>query len=436
MGMPPQGKTARRTPLRLGIVLIVATVIAGVLIFYKDRIVVALSPSSTIKVHLAENYGLAAYGSQVKIAGIEVGQITDVAAEPGGAVVTVEVDPDAPEKLRSLPSARVRPTTLLGGNYFLDLVPGGPPGSFNGDIPKERTTVPVEMDKITRTLQPDTLRSLQADLRSLDGVLSADGRGALQDLVADAPATLRPAGPVLQAVRGTNPNTDLPNLVGGLQRTAAALTARQGQLDAIVNDLDKTSTVLGNRSADLSQTVAGMPATLDSANAGLRSLDVSLHKLGDTADRARPVARELSTALDHLDPVLAKVAPLVGKTNNLLVDARPLVDALTPTATQASAVLDDVRGPVLERLTGPVKTTVLSPYRGTGHYQNSGSDRPFYQELAYMITGMDRLAEVTDANGATIGFGIGVGPGTLSGLPISLEQLFGHLTGISQKADR
>jgi phospholipid/cholesterol/gamma-HCH transport system substrate-binding protein len=424
------------TPLRLGILLIAAIAIVAVLVFLKDRITVALTPTATVKVHLAENYGMVPYSSRVKVAGVEVGQVTDVEPEPGGALVTVEMDTDIPAKLRSEPSAHVRPTTLLGGNYFLDLVPGGPLGSFPGDIPKERTSVPVEMDKISRTLQPDTLTSLQGDLRSLDGMLAGDGRTALQDLAADAPDTLRPAGPVLQALRGTEPTSDLPNLVGGLEQTAAALTKQQGQLDSIVNGLDKTSDVLGNRSRDLSQAMANLPATLDSTDAGLSKLDTSLHKLGDTAGPARPVATELDTALQHLNPVLAKLRPLVNNTNSLLTDARPLVDELTPTAQQATAVLQDVQGPVLDRLNGPVKSTVLTPYHGTGHYQGSGTDDPFYKELAYMATGMDRLAQVTDANGATIGYGIGVGAGTVGGLPISLEQLFGNLTGIGQKGSR
>lgn len=429
------GKTVG-TPLRLGVFLIAVTVVVGVLIFYKDRIQVALVPTSTVQVHLPENYGITPYATQVKIAGVRVGEVTGVDSEAGGAVVTAEVDTDVPEKLRSMPSARVRPTTLLGGNYFLDLVPGGAPRPFDGVIPRARTSVPVELDKITRTLQPDTLRALQGDLRSLDGVLSTDGRNALQRLAADAPGTLRPAGPVLEAVRGTAPSTDLPNLVSGLQKTATVLTAQQGQLESILTDLDTTSTVLGNRSAELSQVVAALPATLDSADNGLRRLDVSLGKLGDTAGPAEPVARELNTALEHLDPALVKLRPVVSDANKLLVDARPLVDDLTPTVTQASAVLDDVRGPVLERLNGPVKKTVLSPYCGTGHYQSSGSDRPMYQELAYMITGMDRMSSMTDGNGATIGFGIGASPGSVSGLPLSLEQLFGHLSGISEKGDR
>lgn len=423
-------------PLTLGAALITVTIVAAAVILYKDHISTAFAPSSTIKAHLNENHGITPYSSNVKISGVEVGEVTGVEKEAGGAVVTIAANPDVPRKLRSQPSVRVRPTTLLGGNYFLDLVPGGPPGVFGGDIPRERSTVPVEQDKISRVFQPNVLDGLQGDLRHLRGVLGPDGRNALQNLVADAPRTLRPAAPVLNSAQGTHPEGDLPNLVGGLQNTAAALTQQEGQLQSTVHNLSVTSGVLGERSADVSRTVRNLPGTVDSTGAGFHRLDRSLEKLRATAEPARPTARRLNTTLDHLNPALVKARPLVHNLNGLLTDARPMVDELTPTAEQANAVLDDVRGPVLDRLNGPVKNTVLSPYHGTGHYQNSGNDHRFYQELAYMVTGMDRLAQVTDRNGATIGYGIGINAGTVGGTPVSLEQLFGHLTGIGEKEDR
>ncbi|WP_020497550.1 MlaD family protein [Sciscionella marina] len=424
-------------PLTLGLVLITVTAAIGVLIFYKQQLEVAFSGEPTITARFSQDYGIVPYGSQVKMSGIDVGTVTAVDRDRSGpAMVTMRVGDDIPDKLRSRPSARIRPTTLLGGNYYIDLVPGGPPGRSAAGIPRTRTTVPVEMDKITRTLQPDTLRSLQGTVRNGAETLDGRGRKALQDLLADAHSTLTDAGPVFTAVQGNRPGNDLPNLVDGLEQTGAALTRQQGQLDSITADLDRTGTVLGNRSQDLAGTLHKLPATLDSTDSGLAELKDSLVKLRETAGPARPAVRELNTTLAHLDPALTKARPVVGDLKNLLTNARPLVDQLTPTAKQLSPVLDDLRGPVLDRLNGPVTKTVLSPYHGTGHYKNSGGNQPLYKQLAYTVAGMDRLASVTDKNGATIGFGIGVSAGTVSGLPISLEQLLGHLTGISEKGDR
>ncbi|AXB46197.1 MlaD family protein [Prauserella oleivorans] len=428
---------ARRSPFRLGLVFIVVALVVGVGLFNKDPILTTLKPGTTFAIHFARDYHLRPYVTEVKVAGVPVGKVT--AVEPGSdgsARVEVKVDGDIPGKLRSAPSAVIRPATLLGGKYYLDLVPGGQPGDFGGTIPVARTEVPVELDKVTRALPPDTLESATSAVDSLDRTLDERGRAALDRLLADAPGTLDPAATVLDAARGTRPATDLTHVVGGLESTARTLTEQPGQLDAIVRDLDTLGTVLGRRSADLADALATLPRTLDSTNAGLRRLDGTLIRLRDTADPARPVAAELDTALAHADPVLAKARPLVTDLKNLLVDARPVVERLVPTARDATPVLDDVRGPVLDRLNGPVKATVLSPYHGTGPYSDTGGDRPLYQELAYMFANVDRASSMTDANGASIAFHPGVAPGTLAGLPISLEQLFRNLTGIGKGEPR
>ncbi|MGH3519643.1 MAG: MlaD family protein [Haloechinothrix sp.] len=424
----------RFSSLRLGALFLGVALIAGVALFQKDRIIAAVTPGETIAVHFAEGYRLQPYRSQAKVAGIPVGKVTAVdRLADGTSRVSVKVHSDVPAKLRSAPSARIRPTTLLGGNYYLDLVPGGLPGDFGGEIPRERTTVPVELDKVAQTFPPNTLDAAQGALRSLDNTLGEDTQQALDQLLASAPDTLGPAGEVLTAAQGTRRTTDLPDLVRGLRSTAATLTARQGELESSLSDLSTTSTVLGNRSADLADTIRQLPATLDSTKAGLARLDGTLDKLKDTADPARRVAKHLAEVLRTADPVLAKARPLVGDLKELVADARPLVGDLDPVARQATGVLDDIRGPVLDRVNGPIKRTVLSPYRGTGRYQNSGGDKPMYQELAHMLATVDRASSMTDANGASIAYHVGLGPGSLGGLPLSLEQLFSGLTELGQR---
>ena len=423
-----------RSPLRLGVAFIAIVLVLGVALFQKDRILTTLKPGETITVRFAEDYRLQPYRTKVKVAGIPVGLATSVdRLDDGTAQVRVKVDGDVPAKLRSAPSANIRPTTMLGGNYYVDLVPGGAPGDFGGEIPRERTKVPVELDKITQALPPNTLASAQGTLKSLDGTLDQDTRRAIDRLLADAPGTLQPAGEVLAAAQGTRPRTDLPELVRGLESTAATLTDRQGELDSTIANLNTTSTVLGQRSEDLANTLEQLPGTLGSTKAGLSRLDGSLDRLATTADPARPVVHELDRVLGDLDPVLAKARPLVSEAKDLLVDARPLVTELDPVAQQATGVLDDVRGPVLDRVSGPIKQTVLTPYHGTGRYRNSVSDKPLYQDLAHMLATADRASSMTDPNGASIAFHVGVGPGSVAGLPISLEQLFSGLTRIGQR---
>ncbi|NBH07486.1 MlaD family protein [Amycolatopsis sp. SID8362] len=429
-------RPGKGTLFRLGALFVVVALVAGIALFNKDRILTTLKPGTELTINFARDYRLQAYTTEVKVAGIPIGKVVDVREAPdGSADVTVKVDDDVPAKLRTAPSAVIRAATVLGGRYYVDLVPGGEKGTFGGEIPKERTRVPVELDQVVDALPTDTLSSMQKAVGSLDGTLDDRGRAAIDQLLADAPGTLDPAGDVLRAAQGTRPRQDLTDVVTGLQGASAALNREPGQLDSIVGNLGKVSTVLGERAGDLAGTLRGLPAALDSTGTGLSRLDGTLAKLSEAAEPARPVARELDVALQHAGPVLAKARPLVTDLKDLLTDARPVVRDLVPAAQGLTTVLDDVRGPVLDRVNGPIMSTVLSPYRGSGPYANTSGDRPLYQELGYMLSNVDKASSMTDGNGAAIAFEPGIGPGTLGGLPISLEQLYGNLMRLGQRQE-
>jgi phospholipid/cholesterol/gamma-HCH transport system substrate-binding protein len=299
---------------------------------------------------------------------------------------------------------------------------------FTGEIPRARTSLPVELDKIAAVFQPAAQAGARSAARDLDAALRNGAGSALDQLAADAPDLLRPARSVLRAAQGTDPYADLPGLVTGLNTTARVLTAKQGRLDDIIAKLQATTSVLANRSDDLATTLALLPGTLRSTNAGLYSLDISLGKLRDTADSARPVVTALGTTLDHADPMLLAARPVVRQLNSLLAAGEPLVQRLVPTTAGVTSALRSVAGPVLARVNGPVKSWLLSPYHGAGPYSGAGSTKPLYQELGYMFANLDRSSEYVDRNGHAIDFEPGIGPGTIGGLPISLEQMFTVLT--------
>jgi phospholipid/cholesterol/gamma-HCH transport system substrate-binding protein len=417
----------RMTLLQLGLAFVVVSLLAGVALFQKHRIISALSPGTTITAEFAQNYRLRPYVSDVKIAGVPIGKVTGIErTAPGVTEMSLKVDDDALDVLGTAPRAEIRPTTLLGGNYYLDLQPGGIPGEFDGVIPVDRTGTPVEMDKVAAALQPDAREGIRTSIDDLDATLERDGSAALKDLTRDAPDTLGPAAGVFTGLQGTRPDTDLTALVDGLEATGRVLSEQNGQLAGIVTDLRETAGVLGRRGADLGGFFAEMPRTLDSAEAGLARLDVTLGKLRETAGPAGPTVEELGVLLRRIDPVLVEARPVVRDLRTVAADARPLVEDLVPASERLTGVFDDVRGPVLDRINGPIMDTVNSPFEGTGRYAGSGADRPLYQELGYMVSNISR-ATMTDENGAMIAFHAGGGPGTVAGLPISLEQMFRQL---------
>jgi phospholipid/cholesterol/gamma-HCH transport system substrate-binding protein len=209
------------------------------------------------------------------------------------------------------------------------------------------------------------------------------------------------------------------------------LAATDHQLDGIVTDLAATSSVLAARRDDLRTSARVMPETLDETIGMMQDLRGTLDTLTRTAGPARDSVQELDDLLENLGPVAAEARPVVASLRTVLTDANPVMKNLVPTTRDLTGTVDNLRGPVLDRVNGPIMKTVKSPWHGTGDYAGGGADRPFYKELAYMVSNLAQ-ANMMDNNGSAISFMPGIGPGSLAGLPISLEQLF---TGLAKQGE-
>lgn len=420
----------RLTSVRIGVALLLTTLLLFAVLFNKDRIDSALMAGEHVEVTFDRAYKLRPHVSQVKVGYVVVGKVVGVERDDdGNAAVELKVEEDVLERLGSAPSATIRPTTLLGGSYFVDLQPGGDPGAFTAaSIPVERTATPVELDVVARTLQPDTRAALQGTTGNLDAALDAPGREALDRFLAEAPDTLAGAAPVLEAARGEQPERDLAAVVSGLEQTARVLTENDGQLDAIVTDLAATSQVLGARGDDLATALEGLSPTLTATRSTLGSLDTTLTTLRDMAAETRPVARSLTSTLEALDPTVEAARPLVADARTLVVDATPLLGDLTPSATDLDGVLTDLEGAVLERVDGTLVPWLYDAYQGQGPYAATYSEKTMYEEIVYTFVNLTRASGLLDSNGHAVSFQPGVGTGSVGGLPISIEQMFTSLT--------
>jgi phospholipid/cholesterol/gamma-HCH transport system substrate-binding protein len=408
-------RSLRGDPFRLGLTIIMVALLLAVPLFAKAQIGTLLTPGRALTVHLAADHDLQAYRTDVKVAGIPVGKVLSVTETGTGADVVVKLDPDAYAALGTTPSAALRPTTMLGGRYYVDLVPGGPRGEPAGDIPLARTHLPVELEQVAAALQPDARAGGRRGLAGLDATLTA-GDAALARLLADAPATLTPAAGVFQAFRGEHPEEDLPKLVGDLEATSRILTDRPGQLSGTVTDLAEVSAVVNRRANDLAAAIGTLPATLDSADTGLDALRGSLAKIRGTAGPARRIVTPLADVLKTADPTFAEARPVVADLRAVVHDLRPTVDDLVPTAKDLTDTSEHL-GPVLDRADGPIRHTVFSPFTGTGPYAGNGGPFPFFQAVGYMFSNLNRSARFTDANGSVVSLQFGAGPGSLVGIP-------------------
>lgn len=423
------GRLASASPKAKGITVLVVLLLFALLAFNRPRVETTLAGGETLNAEFSRAYKLAPYQSVVKLAGVKVGMVVGVDGADGadgGSVVEMKLDDGVLEKLGTAPRANIRPTLVLGGKYYVELVREGQAGkpAEGSTIPVKRTSVPVELDQVLSAITPDAADAIGGTVQSLDATFGAKGRKATQRLLDDAPVTLRGTKDVLAGLRGNHPDDDLTGVVVGLQNTAAALNRDPGQWRGILDDLASTSAALADGARPLAAAIDDGPETLTETRAGLADLDGTLVRLETTARSFRPTARELAPLLGELDPVLVRARPVLADARAVARDARPVVQDLVPTADDATELLDDVSGPVLDRLSGPVTDAVLSPWHGTGRYQGGGNDHRLYEETGYLLANFADVFKFHDKNGAMGRLMAGVGLSTPGGiLGYSLEEL-------------
>jgi phospholipid/cholesterol/gamma-HCH transport system substrate-binding protein len=148
----------------------------------------------------------------------------------------------------------------------------------------------------------------------------------------------------------------------------------------------------------------------------------TLKTLEDTSDDIRPSVKELDKLLDDLDPVLVEARPVIADLRVVARDARPVLKDLVPIIRNLTVMLNNLEGPTLNRINGPILTALNSGWTGSGLYEGTGSDHPLYKEIGYTTSNVDQ-ANMADVNGGMVSYLTGMGPGSIFGLPISAEQI-------------
>jgi phospholipid/cholesterol/gamma-HCH transport system substrate-binding protein len=395
---------------------------------------------TTRDVHTTGDYFILDNSSKVKVGGVEVGRIDSVEPQADGtAVMHLRIADDVAQKVGSAPSANVRPVSLLGGVIYIDIIPGGDRTQpWTEDIPVERTQLPTELGAVVQAVQPDAIKGIPGAVNGFDRAFRAGAGQSIQGLAKDAPAVLGPGAGVIDALQGTQPGTDLPAVVNGLQQTTAVLSRQDGQIESILGNLHDTTTAFRESSKATSQAIRELPDALDTAKPGLARLGGSLDRLRDTAGPARPVVQQAGVLLDHLDPVLVKARPVIGDLRAALYDLRPVVQDLTPVSRDLTTIFDGLN-PTLDRVNGPVYDTLESGYTpgegadaGRNHTEVPGQHADkLRQEIGPMFRGLNGVAGYNDANGHGIAFNVGLGSGSIAGAQgISLPNLYALLTAL------
>jgi phospholipid/cholesterol/gamma-HCH transport system substrate-binding protein len=241
-------------------------------------------------------------GQAVTIAGIKVGDITDVTLNEGNAEVTMEVDNDKAGLIRDDASLLLRPKTGLN-----DMVIEVDPGTESEPAVEEGVTIPLASTQ--PNVNPDeVLASLDADTQAFLKLLLAGGAEALDP---EKNRGRKLAG----ALRQFEPFArDIARLNGGLalRRESIARSIHNFRLlseELAAHDTDLITFVDGsngalarfaNQEAAIRESLQELPSTLSETNKALASSNrfaiASLPALRDSL----PGARALKPALKAL----------------------------------------------------------------------------------------------------------------------------------------
>jgi len=217
-------------------------------------------------------------GSDVRVMGVKVGEVTRVALH--GTTVTVEIayrsDVPVPVDARAL----IVPPSVVADRY-VQLAPAYAGGAQLPDravLPVERTAVPIELDEVYSALDK---------LNTALGPHGANRNGALSDLVSTGAANLGGTGPQLH------------DTLDGLSKALSTVADGREDLFGSIADLQDFTTMLARSDASVRQFNA---------------------TLADVAEQLAAEREELSAAIAGLARALSDIATFVRDNRAALAD--------------------------------------------------------------------------------------------------------------------
>ncbi len=243
--------------------------------------------------------------SDVRISGVNVGKVQNIALAPNGrqALATVDIDnkyAPLPESTRAI----LRTKTLLGETY-IELTPGdneGPELADGGTVPEANIAESVQLDEIFRTFDPETRAAFQSWMQEAAVAINGQGQslsyaiGEFEPTFTDLDKLFR----VLDTQRVA---------VGQLFRNGAttfeALRGREGELASLVQSSNAVFQTTAQRDRDIEALFRAFPTFQDESR-------LTLNRLKAFAINTDPLMRQLVPAAEQLSPTLiafAKLAP-------------------------------------------------------------------------------------------------------------------------------
>ena len=243
-------------------------------------------------------------GQTVNIAGVEVGEISNVELKDGKAVITMKMQPKYSRVYRNA-TVLLRPKTGLK-DMVAELEPGTAAAGrlHEGDaIPVSQTLPDVNLDEILASLDADTRDYLTILLSAGGEGLRGDGR-ALARAIRRFEPTARYGSKVFGALETRKHN--IKRVVHNLSLLMGELGARDDQVAEFVENSNAVFATLASQDANLRSSLSKLPTALQATQSGLGKAHALADELGPTLQALRPGARALGPTLRSVRPFVTR----------------------------------------------------------------------------------------------------------------------------------
>jgi phospholipid/cholesterol/gamma-HCH transport system substrate-binding protein len=327
-------------------------------------------------------------GQTVNMAGVEIGDITDVQLDGGRAVVTMGINEPYEELIREDATMLLRPRTGLQ-DMTVEVQPGdrGDPVAEGALIPLSQTQPNVNPDQI--------LASLDGDTRAYLKLLIQGGATGLRDRGKQLSASLRRFEPLALylaeigdalAVRRQN----IRRAISSFRDVSEELGASDTRLTEFVVSQNEVLGSFADQEAAIRLTLREFPSALRATRGALVSGDRLSAELGPAARALIPQAQALVPAqqatqdffVDTVGPIRAQIRPFT-------TEVRPAVRHL---AEGAAPLADTTRG------LGNSLGELNSLFNGLS-YNPPGQQEGYLFWLAWLNHNTNNLFLTQDAHG-------------------------------------
>lgn len=296
-----------RNPFAIGVLGTAVLAALGLTVFYYEDL--PIGGDTVYQAEFSDAAGLKV-DNEVRVAGIKVGEVTDIALATDRVLVSFRVE-DA--WVGDKTSAEIKIKTLLG-RKFLALHPlGGAEQDPDVAIPLSRTVTPYDVTEAFEGLA-DTVGAIDTDQL-------AQSFQALSDTFENSPEHVRTALDGLSALSTTLASRDdqIAELLDGTRRVGAMLAGSSEEFEALIQDGNLLLTELNNRREDIHALLTGTQQLAQQLS-GL---------VADNQDQLAPALEQLDIVTDvlqrqteNIDRGLELAAPYFRVVNNIVGNGR------------------------------------------------------------------------------------------------------------------